>query len=604
MLITSGARFKRRSNPVLPSYVAGSVLQVASGTSGSLTIPATAQVDDYAIAVSTVNPLNGRIINPPTNGGWTELRRIQNSSLGTGIWYKKIVSGDIGLSQTWTQTGVASAFVIALAVYRNVGGFSVWPTRWERNPTGNVPFNIPAEMYRPSADLMVAYVSANSILSIATSAADVTSVPPGLTTRVAGKAGGGAAAPYSTTIFDGQPTLLTTVQGNTSAPCRYISGALVFHAKTEPPTNLYPASLIGQPLYAYGESYTCIADNGIGITAIPNAWAIWVDRLRQTQKPNTFNNLGIVGSEAQVACSFAYGTFLYDTGANSGSENAVNQAGTWYSQTNRSGLVLLELLGNDALRSTTENLTQRTNGATHATHALIKLIRSSAKHEETHSSVTSTGTWTSVSDDSMSGGSSVYSTTTGDKITITTSEQNIDVVLLAIDDSAHAAAGADFEIKVDGVLRHSGTTSNQMVSPGTINIKSFGHMVVSLTNMGTGSHTVEIIRSGGAADARLYFTSYLVPSATPPWIQLSAPAPGILDPQYDDMLLYYGDLAKTIAESYADGKVIFYSGKDQGRWVKANIFSPEDTNDGVHMNETGNAIYAWEMMQNLKARIP
>jgi hypothetical protein len=389
-----------------------------------------------------------------------------------------------------------------------------------------------------------------------------------------------------------------------------------------------PTSFQGISAYCYGESGQAYVPNGAAGYGGHYSEAPIFERLTQRMAPAHKNNFGQVGAYAADVCGYAYGTVSYNSQGESGDNSfPINQAGTWLSNPSLSpAFVWLELFANDALNDANPASTtaKARASARNAGDALIRLIRaSSAKWVGDSSIVKTVGFGTTLSATDYGGGSVYSSTASGDKITVTTTQPSIDLVLMALDDSAASLTGATFTVTVDTVLHFTGTVSNQAKksTSSLYNQSPYTQMCVPCYNMGSGTHTIVIQNT---STGTLRFNGYLIPSATPPVIVLdqllhlsdafwsyfstlsgygpttAAAGNPILD--------VYSTIAATVASSWTDGNVVLYDPRASGLFNNADGPASSggmvNPTDHIHFNDWGTALYAHEIMRLLCERFP
>lgn len=217
----------------------------------------------------------------------------------------------------------------------------------------------------------------------------------------------------------------------------------------------------GVSLIGYGESY--LADfNNAGVQFFKRV-SLWV-------RSKNANNAAVSGTLATDSATFAFGTYPKVTG------QPANAAGTFpVSAANiPPAVILLDVAGNDAgfARQTTNGgtYTKSRVGFKNSLEALLRLLRAAARIENT--AFTFTGTWTAHTGQTYSSGANNHSTVTnGDHADYTIATAgDYSLIVLAVDDEAYIAAGgvagAAFQVKVNGTVVKSGTTSQQLRMSG------------------------------------------------------------------------------------------------------------------------------------------
>lgn len=613
-----------RGTPTAPSFrvAFSNTSGTAAVTSLAVTIPNTAVVGDVAIAVVSAEGLTFA-----TPAGWTKLDTWTPSitPLRGTVFKKKLIAGDPNSSVTFTGTGSANIICIAGACYQGAEDVGVAARFGDLliSPGidgGNTP-RIGAIACGPR-DLIVTFGATKSWSSTDLNQAKISTAGTGYTIRANVGAAQFLQFAYGAWLCDAPASQQMVTPTPSSPQCFHIAGALALSPANRKPTHQLPGSLLGAALHAYGTSLLCYVAPGTTSPSTP--WysaALWVDRIARQMGPvGTLleeNNLGMAGGYAQEICGFAYGTVSYPTRGVSGGANALNQAGTWMSMTNRTGLVLLDTLGNDAL-----NYRNTANGATmakalasarNATDALVRLLRASSYTHDSDGSLTYAGTWTTVSANDLGGGACRSTTTPNSTVTFTTTQTDIDLVLLGIDNANAGAAGSNFTVTIDGVQVVDGTTSDQCkMSAGTSGSSPYNHaaycqMCVPLRGMAAGTKTI-VVKHTGAAGQILRFDGYLVASATPPWIVLNKL--GHFSPLVYSSLGFGGSDADldifsatcdSIRAAHSDGKVLVFDPLDPvasgGVWDYTTMVN---NTDFVHLTDVGAAHFKRGIVSKLQ----
>lgn len=287
-------------------------------------------------------------------------------------------------------------------------------------------------------------------------------------------------------------------------------------------------------------------------------------------------------------------------------------------------------------------------GAWNASDALIRLLRSTTQVGCGDASHTYTGTWTDVSDTGYMGGAAKKTTVAGSKVTITVTDKDaVDLVLIAYDDTALGAAGSAFTVKVDGVVRATqqtialnnattrggsgstftvkGTTSNQHNNSGAYKNYKYCQMVISLTGIGSGTHTIEIAPT--IASSEFVYNGYLIPAPVPPWI-LNAAFWQFPDSMYTSSLGFataavgkqtadwFNQIAAQVTAQFTDGRVIFFDpmawgsrdpvtqGATPAGWQGWDTSVHVSSGDSLHQSDLGHGFYAAKILRALNERIP
>jgi hypothetical protein len=221
--------------------------------------------------------------------------------------------------------------------------------------------------------------------------------------------------------------------------------------------------------------------------------------------------------------------------------------------------------------------------------------------------------WAANASTGYIGGTAQLTTTPGATTTITAALDAIDVVLIGQDDSRFAT-GSTFSITVDGVPYATGTVSNQAASTGWGNNYGYCQLVVPITGMGAGSHTI-VVTHTGASGNRLIVNGWMTPASSPPWIvtnfiehitDATLATLGVTRAQLDN----FNALLAPIAATFSDRRVVVYDSNASGLFDNANTAPTPPTlnpgmisTDGVHPNEIGHAFMAHEIMRLISERV-
>lgn len=638
-----------RGTPTPPAFRATSHATTTGATTLAVTISASAQVGDLALfVVTTGNP--GTSVTPPAGvalqAAWGE-STTQNWAAGannTFVWLytKVLVGGEPGASKTFTL-GTSDTCAIACTAYSGTSGISVGPARGTNaaNPgqDGGASPRLP-EMYPGAHDLLVAFGAMHAYTSIANSN-PLAAAPTGWTIR--------ENVPVQANVFsfnngvwiaDGPSSKFQTLGfggpgGNvfTNGQQDWNAAGIIALAPTgRPPADRVPVSLQGATIHAYGESLFAWV-NPIGqppwtyyaVMSTPDRIAqkligAWSQNGVPGVALSKYNNLAMPGSLASDICGFAYGTVAsYYTRASSNNTGvAVQQAGTWLSQSDRTGLVICDMVGNDGLHdgdAAPSTSAKSQLGALNAMDAFVRLIRSSAMTGPTAGSIAHNGTWTPVTQNDVGNGSYIWSSTPGDNITITTSQASVDLVLIALDDANYGHTGATFSVTVDGNPWTTGTVSNQMKkSPGNgggltgaYNQAPYCCMCIPAYNMGGGTHNI-VITHTGTSGQYLTFNAWLTPATTPPIVLLNklahynwAPINTALSLSMTDALFdIYSAMCDSVSQRFTDGRVITYNPLESGEWDYTVFVNNQDY---IHPLDKGTAFVAQGMLKALSEKV-
>jgi hypothetical protein len=643
--------------PAFRASARGTTPSGGTATTFSVTIPASVAAGDYVLFVvgstgTTLTAVPAGLVAIPDGGGWSH----GAPSTYSGTWPPALApvadttsslylltladgGGNPRLANstdhgtTFTFTISASSDGIALcAAWSNCSGVAVGPVEGEEivNPSTTIPNDgggsprLPP-IYPGDRDLIVCFGVTQSFPT--SSALPISGTPAGVTVRenvqvnpnpvnFANNLGAWIAeAPSSRLKYFGQKP------DNTSGGFTYgdvewsACGILALSPAGRRPTNQLPAALRGVPLHIYSDSlYSWVNPSSNPPYQFYSVASI-CDRLAWEMRASDYKNYSLPGAFTSEICGFAYGSVSYNTRAISTITGwTLARAGTWLSEAHKSGLVVCGLFGNDLIHDgDSGNQTKARAGALNAADALIRLLRASAMTGPTDASIVYTGTWTTTSSvNDVGNGAYRFTTTPGDKVTITTSLQNLDLVLLAIDDANFGAAGAAFTVKVDGSVYTTGTTSNQMKKtsgaggPTAYNQSPYCAFCVPVGGLSAGSHTIEISHTG-VGGAKLCFNSYLTRAATPPrivlgklpywnWAQINALIGTSLTNAIADV---YRAMNDTLVSRFSDGRVICFDPMESGEWDFTTMIN---TQDYVHPLDTGTGFYLRTLIRALQEK--
>lgn len=619
-----------RGTPTAPSFRAGNTASQASGTSLAITVPTsgsggTVAAGDYGFIIVNVA---GSTCSTPS--GWTLLGFNSDngpyspgSEVDLSVFMKILAAGDLGATVTFTiGSAVTSAAVLYIA--KNTNGIGVeLAMSQDVNPgqSGGATPRIPG-IYPGQNDLVVCFGGTKSFISLGTGTATLTTAPSGFTIREnVSNASGVFALASGAWVCDGPASSagVNTTLAPASNQDWNVSGVLTLTPTGRRPTNQLPASLRGAALHTYGESYQCYV--GCALAAAP--WGLYActtmtDRIRNQMGATVWKDFGLSGAFSGDISGYAYGTIVYNSQSLTGVIGSTSRAGTWSAETTKTGLVIVDAIGNDAINDSNNSsgATARTSansrvGATNALDALIRLIRSSSVVLHTDASVAKSGTFSTLSKTDYAGGTACGTSTPGNTITITTTQQSIDLVMFAFDDAQFGSTGATFSVTVNGTLLTTGTESNQMArsASSVYNESPYTQMCVPCYNMGSGTNTIVITHTGSSGQ-ELYFNGYLVPSATPPIVLVNKYAhysstlyttlasDGITcsDSQFD----IYSAIIGTVVSRFTDGKVLYFDPLHSGEW---NYTTMVNTQDDLHPLDNGIAFFTHGMMKVLSEQV-
>lgn len=345
----------------------------------------------------------------------------------------------------------------------------------------------------------------------------------------------------------------------------------------------------------------------------------YYDRLIQKVQSPLHGNWGVPSMLSADICSYMYGTFTASVQfASAIASSRSTGAGTWTQSATASlgtnGVVILETIRNDAgldAVTTSGGTTAKSRaGYVNAIDAMIRLIRAKSRVENNDAAWTYTAGWANAAGfPGLSGGNRQATTTANSTGTITIGG-DCDLILVGIDDSALGVTGSAFQVRIDGVLFASGTTSNQtrktqftsgLTAGGNY---GFGQLAVPIRGLSAGSHTLEVKHTGSAGHL-LMLDCLLAPRDGTPY-----PPPTIIIPKNPEFsaagyasyvalggttasravdLIYNGLLDGVIA-NFPAGEVIAWDPMEHG--FNAAIHIGNKDGASVHLNDTGTAFYA------------
>lgn len=363
------------------------------------------------------------------------------------------------------------------------------------------------------------------------------------------------------------------------------------------------------PLYAYGPSYYA----GMGTSL-----SIHFNRLRRRLGSKTWINYGVPAFCAGDMSRFAYGTETYlRQGQAADEEGATTGVATWVPSTANRGLMLIDPFRNDA------GLDGRTAGggttakaraaAKNSLDTWLRLIRAGSITPWTDSSFVFTGSWATFP--GVAGtraGTLNYTTTAGDKFVKTWTGPDIDINLLALDDSS-GLAGAPFTMKLDGVAYapagYPTTTGNQFRT--TLMSAAFAPMSIPVRGAGAGVHTLEITKGSGAN--YLFVDCSMIPSPNPMTVVIEKVA-ALTTAGYNSYISTYGAtgagpavdavynqiIDDVVARFPSDGSIVVVDNNAAG----FNPATMVSTSDNLHRNDIGEDFIANNMFKTITALAP
>lgn len=248
-----------------------------------------------------------------------------------------------------------------------------------------------------------------------------------------------------------------------------------------------------QPIYAYGDSY--IASDGSG-----TAGNKYVERIRSYFRMGALTNHGAGGIEMSAVARRING----------------NTATKWVPGTK--GLVVIS--SGNQLHYTGFTSAPAIAALTNALRSALAGVSCASKVDSV--AMTKVGTWSLTSNSAYNAGSIAWSTTDGDyaeaSVTVNATGK-VDVVLMA-SDAAWAFSGSAFEIRVDGILVHTGTMESQNVKTVATEAGDGAPMVVTLSGLTPGARMIRITKIASTGTKYLYVDAFMVRSLTPPPVLL------------------------------------------------------------------------------------
>lgn len=257
------------------------------------------------------------------------------------------------------------------------------------------------------------------------------------------------------------------------------------------PKTLETSAAAEAPLYVYGDS---IALGSNASSPTTRGWA------KLLSNPNRLASVAY----SNLAVS---STTLAQTVANVMTTAAVSAT------TNR-GLHIIHSAINSIINVTSANDAAEKVGYVTALKAALRILRGSWL-VATDSSISYTGTWATKAVAGTRSGSPRYSSTSGDKATITVNATEIAVMLLGFSTGAAAPGGVPFTMTVNGSAytpEVSTTVAQTAPSAG-----AFAPMSIRVVNPNPGSSMTVVITRGTAA-ADFFVDGYVIKNATPPMV--------------------------------------------------------------------------------------
>jgi hypothetical protein len=578
-----------------------------SGTSISATIPATAAAGQFLVA--TAVSITSSALTPPV-GVTARASGVVGGITNTkyAVWTKTLGPGEPGTAFTVDLTGASNAAILILAVYSGVGGFSVMPAVHESTPTealNDRPPRTPSIIGGPS-DRIVAIGATFSYVSTNANSCLPTANPGGLTLRRSDSRQQTAlVVPRGLALWDGPGgTAPVHMDWNTNQNVHW-NGVVFALSPVDPrwtEIEKAPSTLAGQPFRSYshsGNAYVKRPEANWGY----NTRTTYGDRIAKALG-GTNANLSLPGAACADVASFMHGIKVWETQAVDGDPVAVSQAGTW--SPGAAKIVNLDVIGNDLIRLGMS--TQQMTSFEDSLRAAIRRLQAGAIYTRIHSSVTTTGTWSTYTHDGVTGGSGLETTTPLDRVKIAVTDQPVVDVCILTTDNTSAGQGASYRVLLDGVEIGTGTTHNAYFDTnwGINKAMPFGRRSIRVSGIPAGAHLVEIEHTG-LAGSTLRFDSWSTPSVDPPWIimpnlqPLSASFFTLIGRTEADRTTYNNLHAAVVASENAAGRILGFSA-GPGR-PRAGV-APWDTvndvsSDEIHQNEVGHEKVAHAVMSML-----
>lgn len=694
------AQTYRRKPGTLPTatYFNGGTGLSQGLTVGSITLPGSGIANgDIGIITATWPPTSITPLSTPS--GWTLISYRPNIPIPNGlttqpsgqgpnvctyIWRKVLTTGDNGATFSTTISAAGQPVAMSGVVIHGtsgLGGIAVSHTNYGYN---NSLFYFDGAVFWPAAypgpqDYVVLLGGAVDATSNTTTNPLLLAAPTGATIQTAAN----SSAQPSNGIFNFAPVagswmcsipsasfqgvvLNTTCNdsstGGPGGDLVYVGGttALWFSPAGHKQTDLMPADITSTAaLWSYGHSYGTYVPPSLSPTAVPNvgtySQALYYRRMQHTLQQSGYltaempNDYNISGSMLCQQTAGAFGTVVQTTNvAGTANAYAINAAQTWTPLTTNVGSTIIFVDGNfnDLRYDTQQNTTAAPTALYQAdslngTDALVRLLRCSAIHPS--SSGTQAGSWSSASSTSYNSGTAFYSTTPTSSITITTTSQNIDLILLGLDftqnigngNPGQQGANYTWTASNGGVqfASGSGTTNNQMAwainngigagaGGGNYSQNYFAQMCVPIYGMPAGTNTI-VLTHAGPSGAYLYYNGWLDQSQTiTPWVimcktpdQLNyaliqaghgtppfnlPPSPYINQSIVD----LYNAQYDTVAARFSDGRVLVYDPCASYNDILWDYNVHLNLDDLLHMVEPGSAYRSHNMMRFIQARIP
>lgn len=332
----------------------------------------------------------------------------------------------------------------------------------------------------------------------------------------------------------------------------------------------------------------------------------YFDRISSQIRSGSANNGGISGFMAPDVANYMHGTFTATT-------NHGTATGTWTPAATTRGVVILDLVRNDAGWDGV-GTTKTRAGFVNALDSIIRLVRSQSLLQDTNGAFVYTGTWTAQTGNTGIPGTTAHHTVTpGDKVTITTPVgTDFDLVSLGFD----VSAGAAFTVTVDGVditatLAAAGyptTANNQCLSTKFwVPANNWVPLSIPLRGLSNAAHTV-VLTHAGAASSILYACRLLTPSPTPPSvIIIKANQLGSFgynttyagNGSFATDQIYNGLIDSVVARFPSDGSIVTFDPNAYG-WNPSTMICSGDAQQ-LHHNDLGAACYAGGAMAVLNA---
>lgn len=367
--------------------------------------------------------------------------------------------------------------------------------------------------------------------------------------------------------------------------------------------------LEGLPVSVYGDSGGYVGLSApSGGTVYPYCSVNYTDRIQRRLN----NPAGVPGNNNSVPGAQANEVAMYACSSQAAaSRKGTAVAGTWTPSAYPSGIVLTGCVANDALHYVGGSGAKGIAGCLNGLDGLLRILRSQSVLQDTNAAFSYTGAWTSQASATLPGGNSHYTSTNGNKVTVTTPVgTDFDLMLLGWDDTNVGLNFASFTVTVDG-----GAVSNFSWNPGTTSLQcKYGASVgtgfnsvplcIPLRGLSNAAHSV-VVTHNDTTGKYLYVSQLLTASPTPPtvvmlkWIYPNSAglaATGVTTAQIDQFNGYIDTVATRFP---SDGSIVVVDPLHYG-WDANSMISSQDSAH-VHPNDIGMKCWADAIMHSLNA---